>query len=139
MSSQVGHLCIFSRPRRARSVRNAPAERGGPTGFGDWINRDGKLIFLEKTIRTVPYGFLGVIFGVYLAQLGFTPVAIGIVLTATVLSSALYTLVISFIADRIGRRKTLVFFALTDVVAGAPLFASQDCWGPGLAGTAGNI
>ena len=65
------------------------------------------------------------IFGVYLAQLGFTPVAIGIVLTATVLSSAVYTLVISFMADRIGRRKTLVFFALTDFVAGTLLFVSR--------------
>src|SRR5256712_3385458 len=139
MSSQVGHLCIFSRPRRARSVRNAPAERGGPTGFGDWIDRDGKLIFLEKTVRTVPYGFLGVIFGVYLGQLGFTPVAIGIVLTATVLSSGLYTFVISFLADRIGRRKTLVFFALTDFVAGTLLFVSTDWWAAVLAGIVGNM
>ncbi|HYT18343.1 MAG TPA: MFS transporter [Thermoplasmata archaeon] len=103
------------------------------------MDRDGKLIFLEKTIRTVPYGFLGVIFGVYLAQLSFTPVAIGIVLTATVLSSAVYTLVISFIADRIGRRKTLVFFALTDFVAGTLLFVSKDWWAPVLAGIVGNM
>ncbi len=108
-------------------------------GLGDWIDRDGKLIFVEKTIRTVPYGFLGVIFGVYLAQLGFTPVAIGIVLTATVLSSALYTLVISFLADRIGRRKTLVFFALADLAAGALLFGSRDWWAPVLAGIVGNM
>src|SRR5439155_896458 len=107
--------------------------------LGDWIDRDGKLIFLEKTIRTVPYGFLGVIFGVYLAQLGFTPVAIGIVLTGTVLRSAVFTLVISFIADRIGRRKTLVFFALTDFVAGTLLFVSKDWWGPVLAGIVGNM
>src|SRR2546428_3782430 len=139
MSSQVGHLCIFSRPRRARSVRKVPAERGGSTGFGDWVNRDGRLLFLEKTVRTVPYGFLGVIFGVYLDQLGFTKVAIGIVLTATVLSSGLYTFVISFVADRIGRRKTLVFFALTDFVAGTLLFVSTDWWAPVLAGIVGNM
>ncbi len=108
-------------------------------GLGDWIDRDGKLIFLEKSIRTVPYGFLGVIFGVYLAQLGFSPVAIGIVLTATVLSSALYTFAISFLADRIGRRKTLAFFALADVAAGALLFGSRDWWAPVLAGIVGNM
>src|SRR3989441_1541386 len=108
-------------------------------GSGGWISREGQLIFLEKTVRTVPYGFLGVIFGVYLAQLGFTPVAIGIVLTATVLSSALYTLVISFLADRIGRKKTLVFFALTDFVAGTLLFVSRDWWAPVLAGIVGNM
>src|SRR3989442_2099186 len=140
MSVQVGHLCIFSRPRRARSVRNAPAGGAvGSMGFGDWINRDGRLILLEKTVRTVPYGFLGVIFGVYLGQLGFTPVAIGIVLTATILSSGLYTFVVSFVADRIGRRKTLVFFALTDFVAGTLLFISTDWLTPGLAGVVGNM
>lgn len=107
--------------------------------YGDWIDHDGKRILLEKTIRTVPYGFLGVLFGVYLSQLGFTPFAIGIVLTLTVLSSALYTLVISFVADRIGRRKTLVFFALTDVMAGGLLFVSTDWWAPVLAGIVGNM
>src|SRR3989475_7974088 len=113
-------------------MRGRSAERGESTPFADWIDRDGKLIFLEKTIRTVPYGFLGVIFGVYLAQLDFTPVAIGIVLTATVLSSAVYTLVISFIADRIGRRKRLVFFALTDFVAGTLLFSLYGYVAPDL-------
>ncbi len=105
----------------------------------DWITRDGKLIFLEKTVRTVPYGFLGVLFGVYLAQLGFSPLAVGVVLTLTVLSSALYTFVVSFVADRIGRRKTLVFFALTDAVAGALLFSSTAWWAPVLAGIVGNM
>ncbi len=106
---------------------------------GGWIDRDGKLIFLEKTVRTVPYGFLGVLFGVYLAQLGFSAFAIGIVLTLTVLSSAFYTFIISFVADRIGRRKTLVFFALTDFVAGLFLLVSTDWWAPVFAGIVGNM
>jgi MFS family permease len=108
-------------------------------GAASWIDRDGKLLFLEKTVRTVPYGFLGVLYGVYLAQLGFSPFAVGVVLTLTVLSSALYTFIVSFVADRIGRRKTLVFFALTDVVAGALLFSSTDWWAPVLAGIVGNM
>jgi MFS family permease len=64
---------------------------------------------------------------------------IGIVLTLTVLSSALYTFIISFLADRIGRRKTLVFFALTDVLAGSLLFLSTSWWAPALAGIVGNM
>jgi MFS family permease len=107
--------------------------------LGNWIDRDGKLIFLEKTIRTVPYGFLGVIFGVYLAQLGFDGLAIGIVLTLTVLSSAVYTFITSFVADRIGRRRTLVIFALADFVAGTFLFVSTDWWAPAIAGIVGNM
>lgn len=109
------------------------------SSFGGWIDRDGKTVFLEKTVRTVPYGFLGVIFGVYLAQLGFGAFAIGVVLTFTVLSSAFYTFVVSFIADRIGRRRTLIFFALTDFIAGSLLFLSTAWWAPVLAGIVGNM
>jgi MFS family permease len=104
-----------------------------------WIDRDGRTVFLEKTVRTVPYGFLGVIFGVYLAELGFGAFAIGIVLTFTVLSSAVYTFIVSFLADRIGRRRTLIFFALTDALAGTLLFLTTAWWAPVLAGIVGNM
>ena len=107
--------------------------------FVGWIDRDGKIVFLEKTVRTVPYGFLGVLFGVYLAQLGFDAFAIGVVLTFTVLSSAFYTFIVSFIADRIGRRRTLIFFALTDFAAGSALFLSNAWWAPVFAGIVGNM
>ena len=118
---------------------SAPERRGVPLAGGDGIGRDGKLIFLEKTVRTVPYGFLSVAFSLYLRYLGFSFVQIGVVLTLTILSSALYTFVISFVADRFGRRRTLIFFALTDFVAGALLFASTDWWAPVLAGIVGNM
>ena len=107
--------------------------------FVGWIDRDGKTVFLEKTVRTIPYGFLGVLFGVYLAQLGFNAFAIGVVLTFTVLSSAFYTFIVSFIADRIGRRRTLIFFALTDFAAGSALFLSNAWWAPVFAGIVGNM
>jgi MFS family permease len=109
------------------------------TDTGLWIDRDGRLILLEKAVRTVPYGFLGVIYAVYLAQLGVDPFLIGIVLTLTVVSSALYTFIISFLADRIGRRKTLVFFALMDVFAAGLLLSSTTWWAPALAGIVGNM
>ena len=45
----------------------------------------------------------------------------------------------SFLADRIGRRRTLIFFALTDFVAGSLLFLSTAWWAPVLAGIVGNM
>jgi len=80
-----------------------------------------------------------VAFSLYLRYLGFSFVQIGIVLTLTILSSALYTFVISFVADRFGRRRTLIFFALTDFIAGALLFSSTAWWAPVLAGIVGNM
>ncbi len=120
-------------------IRGPGHDQGGTRADGTWISRDGKLIFLEKTVRTVPYGFLSVVFSLYLQYLGFSFVQIGIVLTLTILSSALYTFVISFVADRIGRRRTLVFFALTDFIAGALLFSSTAWWAPVFAGIVGNM
>ena len=107
--------------------------------FGEWISIDGKLLLIEKCVRTVPYGFLGVVFAVYLSELGFDAFRIGIVLTLTTLSSALYTFTVSFIADRIGRKRTLIFFAFTDFVAGSMLFLSSSWWAPVLAGIVGNM
>ena len=103
------------------------------------MNFDGKLILTEKLVRTLPYGFLGVLFPIYLSQLGFGPIEIGVVLALTVASSAVYTLIASLFADRLGRVRTLVFFALTDAVAGALLFSSVSRWAPVAAGIVGNM
>jgi MFS family permease len=106
---------------------------------GKWLNLDGKLVFIEKCVRTIPYGFLGVIYAVYMSQLGLDAFSIGVVLTATVFSSALYTYAVSFVADRIGRVRTLIFFAFMDFVAGSILFLSTDWWAPIMAGIVGNM
>src|SRR5438309_11029095 len=105
----------------------------------DWMAKDGKVILIEKAVRTVPYGFLGVLFSVYLSQLGLDAFLIGVVLALTVASSAIYTLVASVFADRLGRKRTLIFFALTDALAGALLFSSDSLWAPVAAGIVGNM
>ncbi len=105
----------------------------------NWMTRDGKVVLIEKAVRTVPYGFLGVLFSVYLSQLGLDAFLIGAVLGLTVASSAIYTLVASAFADRVGRKRTLIFFALTDALAGALLFSSDSFWAPVAAGIVGNM
>jgi MFS family permease len=107
--------------------------------FGKWINGDGKLVFVEKCVRTVPYGFLGALYAVYMDKLGLSAFAIGVVLTVTVFTSSFYTFIISFIADRIGRKRTLIFFAMMDFAAGSVLFLSSAWWSPILAGIVGNM
>src|SRR3989441_8284976 len=103
------------------------------------MSEDGKVVLIEKAVRTVPYGFLGVLFSVYLSQLGLDAFLIGVVLALTVASSAIYTLVASVFADRLGRKRTLIFFALTDALAGAILFSSDSLWAPVAAGILGNM
>ena len=105
----------------------------------DWLTRDGRIVLFEKAVRTIPYGFLAVLFPVYLSQLNFDILQIGVVLTLTVATSALYTFVASLVADRLGRKRSLIFFALTDALAGALLFLSTSWWAPVAAGIVGNM
>src|SRR3990172_5754391 len=105
----------------------------------DWMSRDGKLVLVEKSVRTVPYGFLGILYGVYLPALGFDAIQIGAIFTLTIFTSAFYTFAVSFLADRFGRRRTLIFFALMDFLAGSVLFLSAAWWAPVMAGIVGNM
>ena len=56
------------------------------------LTRDGWLLLVSKGTRNFGYGFLSVILGLYLDELGFTPVEVGFILTATLVGSALSVL-----------------------------------------------
>jgi MFS family permease len=65
-----------------------------------WFSNDGKLILAARTLRTFAYGFLSVILAIYLKLIGFEDFYIGLILTATLVNSVIFTLVASFYADR---------------------------------------
>ena len=69
-------------------------------------------------MRLAAYGWVSVILGVYLAALGFEAGAIGLVFTAAVGGGGLMTAVLSWVADRWGRRRVLVVGAVLMAAAG---------------------
>ena len=90
-----------------------------------WLSRDGKLLLAAKIVRTFAYGFLSVILAIYLKLIGFDDLLIGLVLTATLLNSVIFTLIASFYADRMGRRRTLVVYAALMSISGA-IFVTME-------------
>jgi MFS family permease len=64
------------------------------------------------------YGFLAVVLVLYLAAVGLDPLAIGIVLTMTLIGDTLISLWLTTNADRLGRRRVLVAGAALMIVAG---------------------
>jgi MFS family permease len=92
----------------------------------DWLSTDGKLILSARIIRTFAYGFLSIVFAIYLKLLGFNDVLIGVVLTATLVNSVIFTLIASFYADRIGRRKILIIYGALMSIAGAIFLATEN-------------
>ncbi len=91
-----------------------------------WLNKDGKILLLSRITRGVGYGFLSVLLAIYLKTLGFSELAIGLVLTATLVSSALFTILATFLERRIGRRGVLVLLAALMSLAGGLFVVSTS-------------
>jgi len=87
--------------------------------FLDWVSRDGKLLLTARIVRTFSYGFLSIILAIYLKLIGFDEILIGIVLTTTLTNSVIFNLFASFYADRLGRKKILVIYAILMAISGA--------------------
>ena len=92
------------------------------------LDADGRLLFLTRVLRMFGYGFLAVVLVLYLAALGLEALAIGAILTLTLVGDTLISLWLTTNADRIGRRRVLVVGSLLMLGAGL-LFAATD-WLP---------
>jgi len=92
------------------------------------LGPDGRALFALRTVRMFGYGFLAVVLVLYLVAAGLDPIAIGAVLTLTLVGDTVVSLWLTTHADRYGRRRVLIVGSLLVVVAGA-VFAATD-WLP---------
>lgn len=80
---------------------------------------DAWRIVAARGLRQFAYGLLGVTLAVALNEDGFSPVAIGGLLTAALVGDFFATYLISLFADRWGRRRALIGLALIMAATGA--------------------
>jgi MFS family permease len=88
------------------------------------LGRDRALIFATRAVRMFGYGLVSVVLVLYLAAIGLSGAAIGIVLALTLLGDAAVSLWLTTHADRVGRRRVLLAGALLMVAAAAGFAAS---------------
>ena len=86
------------------------------------LTADGRLLFATRIARLFAYGFLAVVLVLYLAQVGLSEAAIGLLLTLTLIGDTVISLWLTTRADRFGRRRTLIIGTLLMIFA-ALLFA----------------
>jgi MFS family permease len=89
------------------------------------LTADGRLLFATRIARLFAYGFLAVVLVLYLAQAGLSEVAIGLLLTLTLIGDTVISLWLTTRADRFGRRRTLILGSLLMIFA-ALLFAGTQ-------------
>ena len=83
------------------------------------LSADGWLLLGSCAVRTCAYGFLSIVLGLYLEQLGHDPTAIGALFSAALAVGAMMTVALTGVADRLGRRRVLIVGAALMALAGA--------------------
>ncbi len=81
-------------------------------------SRDGLILFSTRIVRLFAYGFLSVVLALYLAQVGLSESAVGGLFTWTLLGDAGISLWVTTSADRIGRKRMLLFSSGLMIFAG---------------------
>ena len=81
------------------------------------VNRDVLILMASRGVRSFAFSCLNVIFAIYLSQLGYSTVTIGLVISTAYVSSAVLAVVWGFLSDRYGRRKILMLLAALTIVS----------------------
>ncbi len=103
------------------------------------MSREGRLVLVAKATRTFCYGFLGVLFPVYLAERGMGAQQIGVAVTLTLLASAAMTIAIRRPAERYGTRAALFAQAGLIVISAVVFLATEQPWLIVAAAMVGNL
>jgi len=103
------------------------------------LARDARLVFIAKPTRTFCYGSLGVLFPVYLTELGLDARGLGIAVTLALLSSAVLTVAVRRPAQRWGPRTALLGLAALSVLAALLFLVAKSPWLVIVAAMLGNL
>ena len=87
-------------------------------------HRDLVLINAAGFLRSLGVGLMGVVLGIYLFRVGLSSFTIGLVIATGLAGSALATIIVSFAADHLGRRQSLLVLSLLTGVGGLALALS---------------
>ncbi len=92
------------------------------------LARDATLLIRAQALRAGGYGFTAVVLGAMLAARGYSHARAAVLLTALIAGTAVASLVVGAVADRVGRRRCYVTFCLGVAAAGAVVASGGPYW-----------
>ena len=90
--------------------------------------RDAPRLIGTRAARGFADGIASVLLASYLSRLGFTPVQIGAIATATLFGSALLLLLVGLLGHRFPRREVLLACAALMCLTGIAFYLATDFW-----------
>jgi MFS family permease len=95
------------------------------------MRADRGRLLAAAALRATATSLVGVLLGIYLAEIGLDAGAIGAISTAGLAGAAIAALVITWRGDRWGRRRTLIALGLAGALAAAALLSVESPWSIG--------
>lgn len=89
---------------------------------------DAGWIVAGRGVRAFADGFVALLLPAYLIQLGFGPLAVGAVVTGTLLGSAALTLLVGLVANRFSRRRLVAAACALMILTGCGFAVSTAFW-----------
>jgi MFS family permease len=86
------------------------------------------MLLIGRGLRAFADGLVSLLLPAYLTALGFSPLEVGVLATATLLGSATLTLWVGVAAHRFGRQQLLIAASLLMVATGAAFLWETDYW-----------
>ncbi|KIV85121.1 hypothetical protein PV11_00856 [Exophiala sideris] len=100
------------------------------TGLESWITSptDVKLLTLQRYVRLFAYGGSTIILALFLSHLNISDQQIGLFMTLTLLGDVAISLLLTVVADKIGRRRMLALGAFLMTASGIIFALSSNYW-----------
>lgn len=98
------------------------------TSFPRTANADAKRLIWAKGLRAVGDGYVSIILPAYLLALGYEPFEVGVLATATLLGSAVLTLLTGMVVARFGHRQPLLAASGLMVLTGLGFAGFHAFW-----------
>jgi len=92
------------------------------------VTGDARRLLATRGLRGLADGLVSVLLAGYLARLGFTPLAIGAIVTGTLLGSAALTIAVGLLGHRLERRHVLLGAAALMLATGAGFAGLTAFW-----------
>ena len=88
--------------------------------------KDVYIIILMRYLRMYAYGSVALVLALYFQAQGLTDAEIGFFMTSTLLGDVVISLLLTLVADSLGRRRTLMFGALSMALSGTVFAVSSS-------------
>ncbi|KAH9208829.1 major facilitator superfamily domain-containing protein [Leptodontidium sp. 2 PMI_412] len=90
--------------------------------------RDAWFIIAARCCRMMAFGTVALILALFFSELKFSDTYIGLFMTLTLLGDVLLSVVLTAIADRVGRRRVLIGGSIMMVLSGAMFALFENYW-----------